>query len=429
MKLFMPTQQMQMLMLIQILSLWKISDSASVKSFEGFWVDPMQVLEELDDYRALWVKPHGCVWSECAVDDTDDGYTGDNRDGDEQWYQYRTQEFCANAAYSLYGLKKGDFGTFSCTRGHFINSFFTYGGADNLLLALGKSPNVYYDNGDGYSTNADCVELENQDEGNNNNEHRELSGDHNDENAVTSTMGCSVDGEYRIASFQANNCNGNYYIETLDFLQDYNRQHEHMGCHKIYSNLGHTPWGITYLMNNSWTCDLDLYPNGCPDPYGVKARYDVALRSVAHGKDPQRAYRSMVLKRPLHILSVFLLLMGAFLVVFTYYVKNRERMTVSKGGGAKGFFRCIVEDIGLGFAAIIAALRQQVAAMREARRNRAEGRRKKRKSKRDKESGKSGKSERKKKKKKKSDRYTAEVEDDGYLQVEAPSISLSGEFS
>lgn len=67
---------------------------------------PGDVLASLDEYDHLWVEVkhnrHGsgsCVWSECGIDDTDDAYMGDNRDGDEKWYQYRTQGFCANAAY------------------------------------------------------------------------------------------------------------------------------------------------------------------------------------------------------------------------------------------------------------------------------------------------------------------------------------------
>ena len=86
-----------------------ISDQAvSLKEFQSFWVDAIDIVSNLDSYEKLWIKPHSCVWSECAVDDTDDNYMGDNRDGDEQWYQYRTQGFCANAAYSLYGQRKND---------------------------------------------------------------------------------------------------------------------------------------------------------------------------------------------------------------------------------------------------------------------------------------------------------------------------------
>ena len=114
------------------------SSSVSLQELESFWVDAQDVIDDLDSYAKLWVKPHSCVWSECAVDDTDDGYMGDNRDGDEQWYQYRTQGFCANAAYSLYGVKHVDawIPSISCSRSHFINSFFTYGGADTLLKAF-----------------------------------------------------------------------------------------------------------------------------------------------------------------------------------------------------------------------------------------------------------------------------------------------------
>ncbi|KAL3916486.1 MAG: hypothetical protein SGARI_007947, partial [Bacillariaceae sp.] len=121
-------------------------------NLEGTWASPSDIISNLyDEYDVLWIESHGCVWSECHIDDTDDAYKGDNRDGDEQWYQYRTQGFCSNAAYSLYGTPKGshpavwlDKVSNSCRKGHFINSFFTYGGADNLLLSVGQTPEVYY---------------------------------------------------------------------------------------------------------------------------------------------------------------------------------------------------------------------------------------------------------------------------------------------
>lgn len=325
--------------------------NSAAKQLESFWIDPANILENLDQYSALWIKPHGCVWSECAVDDNDDAVVGDNRDGDEQWYQYRTQEFCANAAYSLYGAKKGDVGLFGCTRGHFINSFFTYGGADNFLKAVGMNPVVYYDNGgddnyNGYSGNSNAVCQAIEDNGNQANGRRE-EGQSGDENSLVSTMGCNSEGQYIIASFQASNCDGNYFLKEIDSFQAYNKQHASVGCHRIWGR-DHSSYysSVQLLLNNSWTCDLDLYPNGCPDPYGKKERWDFALRTVASGGNAKLAYRNMVYKRPLRILSFIFGLLAMAILSFGYYVKNRERIA-SKGGKFRGYLRCVWSDFRL----------------------------------------------------------------------------------
>ena len=53
---------------------------------------PGDVLDAIEEYTKFWIevndnKGNNCVWSECAVDDVDEENEGDNRDGDEQWYQ------------------------------------------------------------------------------------------------------------------------------------------------------------------------------------------------------------------------------------------------------------------------------------------------------------------------------------------------------
>jgi hypothetical protein len=304
----------------------------------------------------VFLKLNLFSWSECAVDDTDDAVTGDNRDGDEQWYQYRTQEFCANAAYSLYGAKKGELALFGCTRGHFINSFFTYGGADNLLKAAGKNPVVYYDdynyggdnnNNNGnysYNTNAMCQAINYDDDQANGQQDQDEQQSGDQENSLVSTMGCSSTGEYVIASFQAENCDGNYFLKEVDSFQKYNQQHSSVGCHRVWGQYHPSNYAVSLLLNNSWSCDLDLYPNGCPDPYGKKERWDYALRIISRGGNAKLAYRNMLYKTPLRILSVIFAVLAMATLGFGYYIKNRERIG-SKGGKLRGYFRCMWEDI------------------------------------------------------------------------------------
>jgi hypothetical protein len=346
-----------------VMSLFSILMSHSegavdIQQMRRYWSDPSYIIDNLDDYEILWIQPHGCVWSECAIDDTDDAYMGDNRDGDERWYFYRTQDFCANAAFSLYGIRKEDQrrGNWrGCTGRHFINSYFTYGGADILLQAAGQVPLVYYDNNnqnadDGVtsnSNNAQCVQVDGSDvthyqtrqgDGNNNNNNNHNGGHEEEQEYVyMSTMGCSTTATsadtaatFVMARFEAETCNGNKYLDTLDTMESYNAQHDSIGqCHRIWD----VQWtnsnnnnNIVSLMKNAWTCDIDLYPNGCPDPFGQKAKYNHALETAARGQNAELSMKSMNAKMPLRRSSVALAVVTLILLLLGYYMKNHKRI-------------------------------------------------------------------------------------------------------
>lgn len=295
--------------------------------FRQYWKDSSSILKEIEQFQALYVKYHGCVWSECAVDEYDDD--GENRDGDENWYQYRTQEFCGNAAYSLYGIRKGHFTVNSCSRGTYINSFFTYGGADNLAEAVGKSVNVYY-SGNGGSSNAECMALDGEN-GNNNNNNNGMSG----------TLGCQADGSGRfaMATFDGQTCDGKYFIETIDNMRGYNRAMNNINCERVWalskSSSSSLQPGET-LLRKSWACDMDMYPNHCPDPYGMKRRYASTLRAASNGLPVGIAVTNSRLKTPMRIISWLAILIGIGLLSVAFFARNRERIA-AKGGGAKGF--------------------------------------------------------------------------------------------
>jgi len=314
-------------------------------------------------------------WSECAVDNNDDD--GEGRDGDEHWYAYRTQDFCANTAFSLYGIPKHHVSPIHhCARGNYINSFFTYGSADVLLEAIGKSPDVYYkdyssnnnnnqnnnNNGqdnyaNGYNkvTNGNCVVLDEGDRRERALEEmmqRDLNSQEDDNydyydseylQGTSSTMGCTADGHFAIATFQGQACDGNYFLGTIDKMRSYNRQYRHLHCHRIWGRSFGNEAAATSLMLNSWPCDIDLYPNSCPDPYGIKQRSANALRAAAHGQNPKLAVWNGRVKRPLRIISWICFLVGMGLVYFGYSIKNKGRIE-AKGGGVKGFLRTMMSD-------------------------------------------------------------------------------------
>ena len=192
-----------------------------------------------------------------------------------------SQSFCANAAYSLYGRKKSDVGPLGwmgCSRRHYINSFFTYGGADRVLRAIGETPEIYYDssveytayddavqqgddavqeddannrrrledaNGDDdgnsyeYPSNSNCVKMEGDGYGGyyeTEQDDRRLSGSGSGDqnNGYSSTLGCDANGEYIMGIFKGNSCDGNYFTEVIDTIPKYNKQHNRIGCHALY---------------------------------------------------------------------------------------------------------------------------------------------------------------------------------------------------
>ncbi|KAL3771445.1 hypothetical protein ACHAWO_009108 [Cyclotella atomus] len=352
--------------------------------------EPDSILESLSQYSKLYISvpKHSshmlgngygnCVWSECGLDDqTDDMRMGDYRDGDGRWYRFRTQSFCANAAYSLYGVKKGEISGGGCNKKHFMNSFFTYDGADNLLKAVGVTPDRYYDyNGGGERRrlqgqdggdddgnqkepvehdygNANCVQLDNYQANNNNNNNQEenegmrrflQSNDVNE--GYSSSLGCDSKGNYIIAAFQGGNCNGNYFLDSIDSMDDYNDEFDNIGCHEIFSNSGsedYTNEAIYTLLRDSWACDTKLYPHACPDPYGEKAIDEFALHSAAHGGNGILAYRNQKMQRGLNVLSFLFLIAAGCVSTVAYYLKNRGRIQKdgvrgTVGKDARGMF-------------------------------------------------------------------------------------------
>lgn len=345
---------------------------------------------------------------------------------DEYWYQYRTQPFCANAAYSLYGTLKGHFTAFnSCTKGTYINSFFTYGGADTLLSALDISTSTVfddyqYDDDDGNyytqsNSNAVCYPIEGENGGNNQNNNNGNSGDGDDHlSGMSSTMGCTRDGKFAVATFQGDTCDGNYFLETTDYLRKYNRNINGVKCRQIWNlrrdgntlnqqerklednqddNYYYTPASAAEgLLMNSWACNTEIYGKGCPDPYGLKSKYNAVLAAVSNGQSARVAVTNARLKTPLRFLSWMAFIAGTTLLAASYYIKNKERIQSEK------LLPCLWADFKEVCRTIPCALGQCCQNFREVFRHFREIRRRRKKSKKTSKKKKKEKKEKKRKK-------------------------------
>jgi hypothetical protein len=336
-----------------------------------YWKDSPNVLEDLEQFSALYIKVHGCAWSEYGLGTTYDD-DGENHDGDGNWYMSRVQTFRANAAFSLYGTLRegGSFGG-GCKKKTYINSFFTYKGADTIvkLLDLGVSafPDASYGSNYCYSYYEEGDN--NKNDRNNNNNHRDLkSGDNNknNQNKMTTTMGCAADGSFANAKFYGEDCDGNYFLNITDDLDDYNNAMDKVSCQQIWNynkdfkqssnsngrrNLGQhfnddaipSTYGsiAEKLLYTSFACDLDLYPDACPDPYGLKTKYTDAIKSAANGKRVRTKSKSnaarnfnIAWQKPVLVVSWMMLILSVVLSVYTYWLKNRK-YALREGGGAR----------------------------------------------------------------------------------------------
>lgn len=416
--------------------------------FKMYWKDAANIIQDLDNFQALYVQVHGCVWSECGVDNFDDD--GENHDGDEDWYITRTRQFCANTAFSLYGIRKNNFKLVNtCSKGTYINSFFTYGGADTLARALDLSVNTKdsnryaaaTDDTYGGTSNSDCVAvdgdgrraLEHESEATLDQFHRALSDSSSDEdddwddeeavdtsNVASTTMGCAASAtskynKFVVAGFEDDYCSGASFVETVNTLKSYNRALHKVSCTRIWDlgsynrnqknngdddayaaadddaanrrDLGEDDnyYKRTYnsvaerLLYHSWACDLSLYPNDCPDPYGLKRKYFNVMKAAANGQPITLAVMNAKLRKPIKVLTILFLITGCYLCCFAYWLRNRSYI-VNHGGGVRGLWATVQRDI---FAAHVAVQ----AKVQKARERHSEGRQQRREA----EAGRDGK--------------------------------------
>lgn len=325
---------------------------AAAADIDAWYGDPSSILEDLGEFSAIYVKAHGCVWSEYGIDNFDDD--GENRDGDEDWYQGRTTPFRANVAYSLYGIKKGFFNyrlINKCAKATYINTYVTFMGADALLQSLGRTvEDVDYSNGDDGdgSGHTSCAETDSDsvnwpegfvysnddDDGGNrrlseeerhlSEEERRLSSGSGDEDTLSTTLGCAVDtGSFVMAVFGDGYCSGGSFINTTaDDVSSYNNAMSSVTCEQVdlgsYNNDDtddYNYYGMSSLLESSSSCDSSYYGDRCPDPYGKKAQWarQISKQQSAAAREAGEISDTGGFARVLRGMSWFLVVSGMIL--------------------------------------------------------------------------------------------------------------------
>ena len=331
------------------------------RKFHSYQSDPLNLLRsiQIGEYDKIFVQYHRCVWSEYGNNNNDDdesGCKGDGNEDDNPWYMGRTQCYRANVAYSLYGVQTGDkTPNDACRKRYYINTFISNNGIEDFGNALGL-------NNDGDAT-SQCVLVEEDDDNNDNDNDNDDSNDggngssfqHNVElypNAHSYTTYCA-NGRFVTAQFNGAFCTGKGELELMDTLSDLNNELGEVDCILAYSvdeneynnddgndnnsgdendnnerrqleeeeeenssdeNREEDNEGLRDLLAYSSTCSILEYPNGCPDPFGVKKRFDL---------NPTTSTGLLKQMHWIDWLTLTMFVLGLLMLMFSY-LKDRE---------------------------------------------------------------------------------------------------------
>ena len=78
------------------------------------------------------------------------------------------------------------------------------------------------------------------------------SGSQEDYDGYTETLGCGPSGEYIVGAFQSGSCDGNYFAGVVDPFDDYNAQHNALGCHPLYAKGTEATKSLPIYMNTEY---------------------------------------------------------------------------------------------------------------------------------------------------------------------------------
>lgn len=242
--------------------------------------------------------------------DYDDGSgNGCNYNGamdEESWYMGLAPCYRANAAYSLYGVLKGDkHAVKGCRPKNFINSFFTTRGVETFTAYMGYAGASFTSASNDDDTYAGgvssyCQAAENDDDGANDNGDDGYShGDKLGSGYSSYGVGCSATGgQYEEKTFQGQYCTESPKTKVTDTLTTFNSDMDQISCTQIYSSSGQDNDGGSplELLVYSRACSVLEYPGVCPDPHGKLLSYERRLEDstgFVHNQRKERVRKNM----------------------------------------------------------------------------------------------------------------------------------------
>lgn len=251
-----------------------------------FYSSGANVLDDLDQFDALYITYHNCAW-EVPSGDEEGGDGGG--DGDD-WYLASVPSFRANAAFSLYGkLKTG--GHSGCNKHTYINSFHTTQGIEsftNAMAAAGLTNIFTYNDGEedaddwhNGAVTSTCFGDEDRklNDGGNYYNGAKFSG------SSSYGLGCTADKsrDFAMMAYEGGYCDANAIIGVEDDMEELNEQLDLAKCVPVYESGDYfsadddentSPLSV---LQTSRTCRYHDGTGSCPDPYKKLRQWEMEL--------------------------------------------------------------------------------------------------------------------------------------------------------
>lgn len=223
-----------------------------------YWKDAENVLQDLSQFSALYVRFHKCAWTWMQYEDD-----GNDVDENDYWYMGKIPPMGANVAFSLYGKLKNKSSFSGCDSSTFINSFYTNQGFTDFETAMQYAGVSAFSNNGGSGYTAEC------------------GGGYG--------VGCDTVNGFALHKYSTSTCNPDMVSSVMDEMYNMNQAMASVDCVKIYDGSsyssnddadgddGYSYYGTALgLLETSHACFYQNVwsPDGeCPDPYGKISKY------------------------------------------------------------------------------------------------------------------------------------------------------------
>jgi hypothetical protein len=317
-----------------ILSFLAAIEMVSATSSEP--ADAATIADNLLNYSKLYVTYQNCAWSP---------YTANNNNnacgnGGDYWYMGLTECFRSNVAYSLYGVLKDQEDT-GCNKKTFINSFFTTSGIDTFTSYMTTAGVTFSADADGnYVTSACNVDNANNNNGQNN-DGSSSTGNNVKINAMSTSygVGCAAKSKgFEMKTYGGAYCDEREVKSVTDTLDSFNSEMSGVQCIAIYDaaveeandNQNNNGGSASDILAYSEACNVMLFPDQCPDPYG---KLRSASRASAHTMSVNSHPRREMVKT---VFSWLLMSFGVILMVASVlvYFRKMKAMEAAKDPNA-----------------------------------------------------------------------------------------------
>ena len=263
--------------------------------------------------------------------------------GEEYWYLGVSPCFKANSVFSLYGIlasnpQGADSNGSYCHKATYIDTYFTRAGVETIGEPFGFIGDGQDQGDDGqgddgnngyYTASSYCANDGDEGEG-------QQNGDdyvYNAEDHTSYGTGC-YKKNYVYDSFEGSFCSAHMVKETIDYLDTFNENMGSLSCTQIYDGSNNNDGGgddsLLDILSSSHSCSVDMYPSDCVDPYGLKKKYDTALRNAASHEQVTAETYGYAAEKGLKWAAWALFMAGFVLLGSTYYLRRKISSTNKK---------------------------------------------------------------------------------------------------